>query len=86
MLKDHEIARLVNELTDVARKYAGTQQLRGQISEVVVKALRPAPSIIGDNAKPHPFDNGSGTATSATCARCGLPASDTLHAVTVVVP
>lgn len=34
-LKEHLFAKLVNELTETARHYAGTQQLRGRISSVV---------------------------------------------------
>ncbi len=40
-MKDHEIARLVNELRDIANEYAGTGQLRGRISECVTTALNP---------------------------------------------
>lgn len=39
-LKDHEIARIVNELRDIAIRYHGTQQLRERIAQVVVPALR----------------------------------------------
>lgn len=40
-MKDHEIAKLVNDLTAVAREYGQTQQLRDRISQLVVTALRP---------------------------------------------
>ncbi len=40
LLKDHEIAQLVNALTQVARDYHHTQQLREQISKLVNKALK----------------------------------------------
>jgi hypothetical protein len=39
-LKDHEIREMVNELTQVAKEYAGTQQLRERISEVVQGTIR----------------------------------------------
>ncbi len=39
-MKDHEIAKLVNELTDVAIKYRDTQQLREQIHRLIVPALK----------------------------------------------
>lgn len=35
-MKDHEIAKLVNDLTDVAKTYADTRQLRARISKVVI--------------------------------------------------
>ncbi len=38
-MKDHEIARLVNELRGIANEYAGTEQLRGRISECVNSAV-----------------------------------------------
>lgn len=43
MLKDHQIAQLVNELRRVAIRHAGTEQLREHISQVVVDALKKAP-------------------------------------------
>ena len=42
-MKDHEIAQLVSELTQVAKDYGQTQQLRARISEIVVKAVTPPP-------------------------------------------
>ncbi len=38
-MKDHEIRELVNKLTDVARKYGQTQQLRERIKAVVKDAI-----------------------------------------------
>lgn len=38
-LKPHLHRELVNELTEVARKYATTQQLRAQVARVVGKYL-----------------------------------------------
>ena len=39
-MKDHEIREFVTELTKIAKDYADTQQLRGQISECVLNVLR----------------------------------------------
>ncbi len=38
-MKDHEIRELVNKLTDVAREYGQTQQLRERIARVVKDAV-----------------------------------------------
>lgn len=38
-MKDHEKRELVNKLTEVAVKYAGTQQLREQIRKVLLPVL-----------------------------------------------
>lgn len=38
-MKDHEIRELVNQLRDIAIKYHGTGQLRGQIALVVRAAM-----------------------------------------------
>ena len=38
-MKDHEKRELINALTGVAVKYAGTQQLREQISHLVLSVL-----------------------------------------------
>lgn len=35
-VKDHQIAQAVNELTEIARRYHDTQQLRDRISKVVL--------------------------------------------------
>ena len=40
VLKDHQIAALVNELRDIAIQYYGTQQLRERIAHAVVPALK----------------------------------------------
>jgi dTMP kinase len=40
--KDHEIARIVSELTDIAITYSGTQQLRHHISQYIVEAFKPS--------------------------------------------
>ena len=39
-MKDHQVAQFVNELTQVAKTYGQTQQLRDRISEVVGKTLQ----------------------------------------------
>lgn len=41
-MKDHEIAALVNTLTDIAQRYGQMQQLRERISHEVVPAIRKA--------------------------------------------
>jgi len=40
LLKDHEIARLVNEITSLAKTYHSHQSLRQRISQVVNSALK----------------------------------------------
>jgi hypothetical protein len=40
--KDHEIARLVSDLTDIAITYSGTQQLRQNISQYITEAFKPS--------------------------------------------
>ena len=42
-MKDHEIRVLVNELTEVARTYSHTQQLREQIARVVKSRIKKNP-------------------------------------------
>jgi hypothetical protein len=42
VLKDHQIAALVNELRDIAIQYHVAQQLRERIAQVVVPAVRAA--------------------------------------------
>ncbi len=39
-MKHHEIAKLVNELTKIAKQYGQTQQLRERIAYLVVPALQ----------------------------------------------
>ncbi|VTU31794.1 hypothetical protein H4CHR_02880 [Variovorax sp. PBS-H4] len=39
-MKDHEIAALVGQLTNVGRVYGQTQQLRERIAQLVVPAVR----------------------------------------------
>lgn len=39
-MKDHEIRELVNKLTEIARTYAHTHQLRAHISREVNRALK----------------------------------------------
>jgi protein associated with RNAse G/E len=39
VMKDHEIRELVNEVTEVAKEYANTQQLRERISMAVKEHL-----------------------------------------------
>lgn len=41
-MKDHEIAALVNDIRDIAVKFAHTQQLRQAIADRVVPALKAA--------------------------------------------
>ena len=38
-MKDHIKAKLVNELTAIAKRYGQTQQLREQIHRVLIPAL-----------------------------------------------
>lgn len=40
-LADHEFREMVNELTNVARLFANTQQLRERVSGLMIKHLRP---------------------------------------------
>lgn len=40
ILKDHEIAKLVNELTEITKKYGGAQSLRGAISSIVTDRFK----------------------------------------------
>ncbi len=42
-MKDHEIRELVNELTQVARDYGQTQQLRDRIAGIIVHHLKQVP-------------------------------------------
>lgn len=42
LLKDHEIANLVNRLRNISEMYGGTQQLRGRISRAVSEAVKVA--------------------------------------------
>ena len=44
MMNDHEIAKLINDLRDVAIKYHDTQQLRERIAGLVVPVLKATPS------------------------------------------
>ena len=39
-MKDHELRELINAVTEAARTYAGTQQLRERISHLIVPAIR----------------------------------------------
>lgn len=39
-IKDHEIAKIVNDLRDVAVEFHATQQLRERIAQVIVPALK----------------------------------------------
>lgn len=39
-MKDHEIARIVNILRDIAVEYGQTQQLRERIAQVIVPVLK----------------------------------------------
>lgn len=40
-LKDHELREMVNELTNTARLFANTQQLRERVAGIMIKHLRP---------------------------------------------
>jgi len=40
-MKDHEIAKLVNELTETANKFAGCQCMRTVLHDVVIKYIVP---------------------------------------------
>jgi len=53
VLKDHQIAALVNELRDIAIEFHGAQQLRERIAQVVVPALKAksADSVLEDAAR-----------------------------------
>ena len=51
VLKDNQLKDFVNRLTDLARRYANTQQLRGRVSEEVIETLRPSnetPPVMGN--------------------------------------
>jgi len=39
-LKDHEIAKIVNELRDIAVQFHASQQLRERIAQVIVPVLK----------------------------------------------
>ena len=39
-MKDHELRELINDVTAVAKIYAHTQQLREQISHLIVPAIK----------------------------------------------
>lgn len=39
-MKDHEIAKLVNDLRDVALKYHDAQQLRERIADIILPVLK----------------------------------------------
>ncbi len=59
-MKEHIQAEMVNELRDVANKYAGCQCMRDVISGVVMKYIAPVREEISDlqymvkNMKPNP--------------------------------
>lgn len=40
-MKDHEISQVVNQLTEVARTFGQSQQLRERISQLIVPLLKP---------------------------------------------
>ncbi len=44
-IKDHLIAKAINDLRDIAVKYHNTQQLREQIASVVRPLLKPSPAV-----------------------------------------
>ena len=47
-MKDHQVAKLINDLTDVAKTYAHTEQLRDRISQLVcdfVVEVLPEPKL-----------------------------------------
>jgi len=39
-MKDHELRELINAVTEAARTYAGTQQLREQIAHLITPAIK----------------------------------------------
>lgn len=41
VLKDHQLAKLINELTSIAKTYGCTQQVRERIAGVVLSTLKP---------------------------------------------
>ena len=45
-MKDHEIAKLVNTLTEIAKVYGQTQQLRSRISVAVTDAINKSLNIV----------------------------------------
>lgn len=51
VLPPHKYTALVNELRDTAVKYAGTQQLRAQISVTLRKYVQPEPIQHERNSK-----------------------------------
>lgn len=38
--KDHEVAKIINEITNIATLYAGTQQLRQNVSQYITEAFK----------------------------------------------
>ena len=40
-LKDHEIAKIVNDLRDIGKTYGQSQQLRERIARYIVPILKP---------------------------------------------
>lgn len=51
-LKPHELREFVNALTAVAKKYAGTEQLRAQIAELVCETLESRAPVAAVGAEP----------------------------------
>jgi hypothetical protein len=46
MMKDHEIAQLVNELTMIAKQFHDHQSLRQRISNTIINALKKVENAI----------------------------------------
>lgn len=51
VMKDHEIAKIVNDLRDIARNYAHTEQLRNRIHGYIVPILKQQQATIEIDAK-----------------------------------
>lgn len=73
-MKHHEIAKLVNELTKVAKQYGQTQQLRERIANVVVPTLQGETTmhVTPENAHPQWATEEEYVAKAGTqCPSCG---------------
>lgn len=75
-MKDHEIAKIVTELRDIAKEFGATQQLRNRISGYIVPILRgegiPSPIQGAELGKPT-FDDmcEHGALRTGYCEPCG---------------
>jgi hypothetical protein len=50
-MRDNEIAEIVNKLTKVAIHFHDTQQLRERIADIIVPALKNAPTSLEETTK-----------------------------------